>query len=290
MPEGIAGEGGSGLISRARHAFHAGLLDEVLFSGAASAPTNADSANRLSVAIAQGIASKLRGEITARDRLAGQSSGYQFEELCAAFLRETFLQLATVRPGRWEIKRLMGVTAFQQYAHLIDLQELVDSDARFAAALQRDYLITPDIVVARYPESDDRLNADRHIVDAETARLASLRAANTDRPILHASISCKWTIRSDRVQNSRTEALNLVRNRKGPLPHVAVVTGEPLPSRLAAIAMGTGDIDCVYHFALQELIETVAESRHEDAAWTVKAMVDGKRLKDISDLPLDLAI
>ena len=289
MPGGVAAEDGSGLITRARHAFHAALLSEVLSSGAASAPTNADSSNRLSVSVAQGIAAKLRGEMTARDRLAGQSSGHQFEELCLAFLRDTFLELAGVRPGRWEIKRAVGVTAFQQYAHLVDLQELVEHDARFAAALQRDYLIAPDIVVARYPESDERLNAGRLLVDGQTARLAGLRAANDQRPILHASISCKWTIRSDRVQNSRTEALNLVRNRKGPLPHVVVVTGEPLPSRLGAIAMGTGDIDCVYHFALYELMDTVAELNHDEALWTMKAMVDGKRLKDISDLPLDLA-
>jgi hypothetical protein len=54
-------------------------------------------------------------------------------------------------------------------------------------------------------------------------------------------LSSKWTIRLDRSQNSRTEALNLIRNRKCPLPHIVVVT-EPLPSRIASIAMGTGDI------------------------------------------------
>lgn len=34
-------------------------------------------------------------------------------------------------------------------------------------------------------------------------------------PYDHASISAKFTMRSDRAQNSRTEALNLIRNRKG---------------------------------------------------------------------------
>jgi hypothetical protein len=122
------------------------------------------------------------------------------------------------------------------------------------------------------------------------SRLASLRAANGGLPILHASISCKWTIRSDRVQNARSEALNLIRNRKGKLPHVVVVTGEPLPSRLSAIALGTGDIDCVYHFALPELVASVKEIGHEDALESLAIMMSGKRLKDISDLPLDLAV
>ena len=117
-----------------------------------------------------------------------------------------------------------------------------------------------------------------------------MRDINGGLPLLHASISCKWTIRSDRVQNARSEALNLIRNRKGRLPHIVVVTGEPLPSRLSAIALGTGDIDCVYHFALPELISSVEDLGLEDTLESLKIMVQGKRLKDISDLPLDLAI
>lgn len=48
--------------------------------------------------------------------------------------------------------------------------------------------------------------------------------------------SAKWTMRSDRAQNSRTEALGLIRNRKENLPHIAVVTGEPLPGRFGFIS------------------------------------------------------
>ena len=120
--------------------------------------------------------------------------------------------------------------------------------------------------------------------------MADLRSKNSGLPILHASISAKWTMRSDRAQNSRTEALNLIRNRKGSLPHIVVVTGEPMPARISSLAMGTGDIDCVYHFALYELIESVMEIGSEDAIETLKMLTDGKRLKDISDLPLDLAV
>jgi hypothetical protein len=97
-------------------------------------------------------------------------------------------------------------------------------------------------------------------------------------------------MRSDRAQNTRSEALNLVRNRKGHLPHIVVVIGEPLPSRIASLALGTGDIDCVYHFALPELRETVREGGWEDSIELVEMMVSGKRLRDIADLPLDLAI
>lgn len=117
-----------------------------------------------------------------------------------------------------------------------------------------------------------------------------MRASNGGNPLLHASISCKWTLRSDRAQNARSEALNLIRNRKGRLPHIVVVTGEPSPSRLASLAIGTGDIDCVYHFALHELLEAVGESGSDDGKEMMAIMVEGKRIRDISDLPLDLAV
>ena len=81
-----------------------------------------------------------------------------------------------------------------------------------------------------------------------------------------------------------------MRNRKGRLPHVVVVTGEPMPSRIASIALGTGDIDCVYHFALHELVESVGVLELEDAKELLDTMIEGKRLRDIADLPLDLAI
>ena len=108
--------------------------------------------------------------------------------------------------------------------------------------------------------------------------------------ILHASISCKWTMRSDRAQNIRTEGLNLIRNRKGQTPHIAAVTAEPLPTRLASLALGTGDLDCVYHFALPELRQAVEKVGGEDQLEMLLGMISGKRLRDISDLPFDLAI
>jgi hypothetical protein len=108
--------------------------------------------------------------------------------------------------------------------------------------------------------------------------------------ILHASISCKWTIRSDRSQNARTEGLNLIRNRKGHTPHIVIVTGEPYPNRIASLALGTGDIDCVYHFALKELIAAADELNNDSVLDILDTMIRGKRLRDISDLPFDLVI
>jgi hypothetical protein len=103
-------------------------------------------------------------------------------------------------------------------------------------------------------------------------------------------LSCKWTMRSDRAQNSRTEALNLMRNRKGNAPHIVAVTFEPMPTRLASIAMGTGDIDCTYHGALYELKAAIEERKFEDQAEMLNDLIVGNRLRDISDLPFDLSV
>ena len=127
-------------------------------------------------------------------------------------------------------------------------------------------------------------------MDGESAGRTVLRKVNGGGSILHASVSCKWTLRSDRSQNSRTEALNLIRNRKGHLPHIVAVTAEPMPSRIASIALGTGDVDCVYHFALTELKEAIEHIGSEDSSELIRTMIEGNRLKDISDLPLDLAV
>jgi hypothetical protein len=158
------------------------------------------------------------------------------------------------------------------------------------SSLGTDYLIKPDVMIFRTPLPDSAINAAGRLVDDRVCRLTPLREVNVRNPSLHASISCKWTIRSDRSQNSRSEALNLIRNRKGRLPHISVVTAEPLPSRIASIALGTGDIDCVYHLCLNELQEVLRNLRCEDALDALNVMVDGKRLRDVSDLPLDLVI
>ena len=58
----------------------------------------------------------------------------------------------------------------------------------------------------------------------------------------------------------------------------------------AGLALGTGDIDCMYHFALYELVKAVKDTGAEDSIEMLNALIEGKRLKDISDLPLDLSV
>lgn len=284
----------SAQFAEARKAFHAQLLTNTLTTNSSGVVSNADGSNATSKTIAKGIAELLKAE-TIGERIAGQTSGNQFESACAEFVRNTFLKLGHLRPGAWDVHQVssrnrLEIAQYEQYAHLVALDKAAKKDPELAAALGSDYTITPDIVVVRDAVDDQTINAPSLLVDDSVATLASLRKRNGGLSLLHASISCKWTIRSDRAQNARSEALNLVRNRKGRLPHVVVVTAEPTPSRLASIALGTGDIDCVYHFALYELQATVMALRMDDAVDMLAVMVNGKRLKDISDLPLDLAV
>ncbi len=185
----------------------------------------------------------------------------------------------------------MNISLFDQYEHLARLQKLTIKNSDLSSIFGTEYLITPDITVSREPLNDEEINRSMTIVeDSRLAGLTPLRKTNSSVPILHASISCKWTLRSDRSQNARAEALNLIRQRKGNTPHIVVVVAEPLPTRIASLALGTGDIDCVYHFALPELQQAILEIHNEDQHDMLQTLIEGRRLRDISDLPFDLAI
>jgi hypothetical protein len=296
------------LRNSARRKYHAAIIQRVLRLDD-GVPSNADKSNKASKAIAAGIARRIGLEASGT-KLASQNAGNEFEIATASFIKEIFTKLPHLLPGEWAVHRigekdgdgdskkkrprdlgkLRNLTQSGQYRHLIAIAKAASENAELAASLGSDYIIKPDIVVFRQLVEDKEINRLEPLVDDSVALLSSLRKTNGGSPILHASISCKLTIRSDRSQNSRSEALNLIRNRRGKLPHIVVVTGEPMSSRLGSVALGSGDIDCVYHFALPELRETVKELDMGDTEEAIDIMVNGKRLKDISDLPLDLAV
>lgn len=288
---------GNVLILEARKNYHKALIENMVLTlsndGVAS---NADSSNAPSKAIAGIVAKNLGARVA--PKLKGQTAGTFFEQLTMQFISDTFPQLQHLRPGDWTILNLgnqsvVKTSDFAQYEHLAYLSQLMDQNKQLNTMLGNDYMVAPDVVVYRALCDDDEINQGKAFVNDDVCTMSGLRKKNGGKPILHASVSAKWTMRSDRAQNSRTEALNLIRNRKGHLPHIVVVTGEPLPSRLASLALGTGDLDCVYHFALYELLDAVREygsQGRQDIIETLENLIEGKRLKDISDLPLDLSV
>jgi len=276
-------------LEQLRKEYHKAICQQVL-GYRAEVPNIADKGSKRSIELAKGILTRM-GFPPCLEPPTGQRAGALFEALTLDYLEKAFRLIQHLRPGDWTFSVHGDVTAFDQYEHLTDLAQVLAKHPGLRATLG-DYLVKPDIAVGRSPVSDRQINQDAEILQRGTATLTPLRADNfpDPKPILHASISCKWTIRSDRSQNARTEGLNLIRNRKGNTPHVVIVTAEPLPSRIASVALGTGDLDCVYHMALYELGESVEEVGDETLGEMFDLLVDGKRLRDISDMPFDLAI
>lgn len=273
-----------GEIYRLRRDYHLRIISDVLRLDASGTPNNADRSSRSSISISKGIVEQIGGEVS-RGSLAGQTAGGRFEAATRDFLASAFDMLHHLRPGDWTFSLGGNIGDYQQYQHLRAIRQAIAENQELRVVFG-DYIVKPDIVVCRHPVDDTEIDENvRLIGDDPVAALTPLRRGNSRVPLLHASVSCKWTIRSDRSQNARTEGLNLVRNRKGSTPHVVVVIGEPLPARIASIAFGTGDLDCVYHFALPELMASAEGSDAE----LLNVLIEGQRLRDVSDLPFDLA-
>jgi len=279
-----------------REAYHSDICTKVLRirkdAKKGDYPNNADGDSKISAKIAWEIVKQICPNPN-YGTLAGQKAGMLFQDVTLAFLKSAFEQLQHVRPGQWLYSVNTAISEFEQYRDLARIQKIVKANPDLATSLRADYIISPDIVIGRQPISDAEINRKTELLREkdDIAKLTPLRAANAESPkaLLHASISCKWTLRSDRAQNSRTEALNLIRNRKGKLPHIVAVTAEPTATRIASLALGTGDIDCVYHFALNELQRAIANIGDESQMDMLNMLIDGRRLRDISDLPFDLA-
>lgn len=285
-----------GLVTEARRQFHQELIDtRTLAIGSDGVASNADSSQKTSKAVALHMARAL-GVSDESQKLGGQTAGKNFETAVTNFLCATLPMFPMLRPGRWRIMNVGGqrgashLSKFEPYTHLNNLAAAVVENPALAAVLGNSYEISPDVLVIRDPEPDSFINQSSILVDDESARRTIIRERNGANGIVHGIASCKWTLRSDRAQNARSEALNIIRNRKGRTPHIVVVTGEPTPSRIASLALGTGDLDTVYHMALPELVAAVESTGNDEALSMLSTLLDGNRLRDISDLALDFTV
>lgn len=190
----------------------------------------------------------------------GQTLGRMLESAIQRYLSD---QLHHLDASRGWVVGSQKITDFTQYAHLQRISDLLaeaDQGGTLRSELGTDYVIEPDVTVG---------------------------ISGSAGVHLHAAVSCKWTIRSDRVQNIRHEGVILTKHRRGRQPHVVTVTAEPMPSRLASIARGTGEVDCVYHVALEELLEVTRGSVQFD---TLDELVLQDRLRPVWVLPEVLSL
>lgn len=245
---------------------------EAIF-GQALAPNIADVGNVGSLRLTGHVFASLgvpfsQSRQSAVDSDAGGEEGSSGTELEKGIASDIAGGLAALDPDRdWAVGR---TGAASQFAHLSELQEILDANLTLRASFARDYQVKTDIYVGvGNPTSPESL------------------------PALHAAISSKWTIRSDRVQNVRHEFMTLVRNRRGRTPHLVLVTAEPQPTRLISITRGTGEVDAVYHVLFDELGQAVEEVcaaypglAEQKNAWN--EMTVQRRLRPYSQLVTDL--
>lgn len=224
------------------------------------ADSDNDSSRKLAELLMTHLAPSSSGSV------ASLGTGRPLEKAVAASLE---VDLPKLDPNRkWVVgKGAEKISDFLQYKHLKRVDELVRQSPELRTTLGVDYLIKPDVTVS--------LPA-RHEWESR---------------FLHAAISCKWTIRSDRVQNIRHENNQMIRHRRERLPHLVTVTAEPLPTRLAAIARGTGEVDAVYHIAFNSLDRAIRQAtfltREQKDAW--EEVTEQGRVRPYSDLATTLA-
>ena len=187
-------------LEQSREAYHQAICRQVL-GYRAGVPNIADRGSRKSVQLSQSILTRM-GFPPCPNPPKGQRAGSLFESLTLDYLQRAFQLIQHLRPGDWTFSVHGDVTVFDQYEHLTDLAQVLAQHPGLRATLG-DCLVRPDIVVGRSPVSDQEINRDADVLQGNIATLTPLRASNfpDPRPILHASISCKWTIRSDRSQN-----------------------------------------------------------------------------------------
>jgi hypothetical protein len=228
-----------------------------------SKPNMADGSSTTSVAIAGEVLNALG--VTHEIPHVGQTAGKRLEEEVERHLSEALP--GAIGKAPLTVSRRAPITKFSQYEHLAQLKRLIKADRTMTlrASIGTDYVIKPDVTVG-------------------------LDLAWGESPYLHAAIPCKWTLRSDRAQNVRHEAVVLIRHRRGRLPHVTPVTAEPLPTRLASLARGTAEVDALYHVALDELRTACERVGSREQIEVLDELTTHNRLRDLSELAPTLSI
>lgn len=205
---------------------------------------------------------------------------------------------------------------FEQYAHIQAVRDLLDD-------LERDHTTSLHALAAHVeflPLSSQELDALNRLVESvETEQYEAERKRRrlmeilgeesllkldvaAHRESLHptsttdhlvAGFSLKWSLRTDRAQDCRTQGAKMAALRRGRMPHFAAVTMEPRPYFLAILGRGSGDVDCVYHLHLEALAEaidyTCRTPKRLEARNTFRILREQGRIRDYDELVAYLA-
>lgn len=228
-----------------------------------------------------------------------KSPGSALEEAIVAHLQPLRPDL-TIRQSR-------SAMEFEQYAHLRvfpefrkghvstaqrieQLLELADSLEPSPTALELQVqLRTTAQEFAAQDEMSERLKS--FMPQESLLKLDVTVGSERDgmEPFLHLGLSSKWTLRTDRAQDCFSQGSKLASQRRGPMPHYAVITMEPRPAMLKILADGSGSIDYVYHVDLEALTRAVEKvHRTKVGSWspgiTFERLMNQGRLRDYDEL------
>ncbi|MEU5437705.1 NgoMIV family type II restriction endonuclease [Streptomyces sp. NPDC020719] len=270
-------------------------------------PSTSDKNDSLSIELGQAFFDMLG---VPQDKPAAQSVDKKWS---AAMVEDLGRQLSDVAP-HLVVRAERRLEEFEQYAHLKALKSLAEDTApEVSDALSRLEMelvprqgaapgidlaeLAADLRAAMAAADDRRRALIDLLADESPLRLdvavdrPDTAARNTNSgvlPHLVAGFSLKWSLRTDRLQDPRTQGAKMASMRRGRMPHFATVTMEPRPYMLGRLGRGTGDLDCVYHLALPTLIDAVeavyvgpARSKQRDM---FMRMVEQRRLRDYDDL------
>ncbi len=145
-------------------------------------------------------------------KIKGQTAGDRFTSSVRTFLQAGIAACTILRKTYWKYRleerggkekgrsraknpRIKAST-FAQYAHLSRIHETFEQRPDLEAVFGADYVVEPDIVVFALPFSTDSIGGRPGKQVGTFSPLLSDAHYSTGAPLLHASVSCKLTIRS----------------------------------------------------------------------------------------------
>lgn len=233
------------------------------------------------------------------DRVGGTDPGARMEEAILEHLQPIRQDLA--------IRRSRSALEFEQYAHLRVFPEFKkghkDAGPTMDNLLELAKELPPSPSTTRLKRSltatskrfaaQDRMSQRLKLHMPEESLLnldltCALEAEGKES-VLRIALSSKWTLRTDRAQDCVSQGSKLASQRRGPMPHYAVVTMEPRPAMLKILADGSGAVDYVYHLDLPALTRAIEKVRStKESHWspgiTFDRLIQQGRIRDYDEL------
>lgn len=260
-------------------------------------PNTSDNGDSQSIALGRALFEEMG---VPSDRIISKEPGTVFEEAVVQDLKR-------LRPDL-DIGRSGTINEFDQYAHLAVLRDSLKAHTGSAASMLALHNVIDDIpegeerqrLLAAFNRTEIDINKQERMVENLRTHMPQESLLKIDvfvaeaqqprPPMLHVALSFKWSLRTDRAQDCVSQGAKLVAQRRGRMPHFAVVTMEPRPAMLKILGDGSGAVDCIYHPnlpALQAAIDRLA-SRQRGRTWppkrTFERLLAQGRIRDYGDL------